>query len=78
MTVPFPRIEVLIMQKKPKCTFFSGRRKYFLKPKSTHTMPRKIMLYSNREILIEATSSQKVCETRLSTGDQGGAPIIGQ
>ncbi len=22
MTVPFPRIEVLIMQKKPKCTFF--------------------------------------------------------
>jgi len=22
MTVPFPRIEVLLMQKKPKCTFF--------------------------------------------------------
>jgi hypothetical protein len=30
MTVSFPRIEVLIMQKKPKCTFFSGRRKYMI------------------------------------------------
>jgi hypothetical protein len=32
----------------------------------------------HRDILIEATSSQKVCTTSLNTGDQGGAPTLGQ
>jgi len=30
----------------------------------------------HRDILIEATSSQKVWETSVSTGDQGGAPTL--
>jgi len=28
--------------------------------------------------VIEATSSKKVCATSVSTGDQGGAPTLGQ
>ncbi len=34
--------------------------------------------YTEIYILIEATYSQKVCATSLSTGDQGGAPTLGQ
>jgi len=30
------------------------------------------------DILIEATSSKKVCATSVSTGEQGGAPTLGQ
>ncbi len=33
---------------------------------------------NHRDILIEATSSQKVCATSISTVDQGGAPTLGQ
>jgi len=32
----------------------------------------------NLRDLLEATSSQKVCATSISTGDQGGAPTLGQ
>ncbi len=33
---------------------------------------------SHRNILLEATSSQKVCATSVSSGDQGVAPTLGQ
>jgi len=39
----------------------------------------KIILRSFlRDILIEATSSQKVSATSVCTDDQGGVPIFGQ
>jgi len=31
----------------------------------------------HRDILIEATSSQKVCATSISTGNQGGEHTLG-
>jgi len=34
--------------------------------------------FIHRYILIEATSSQKVCATSVSTGNQGGVPTLGQ
>ncbi len=41
-----------------------------------------VKLCSHRDILQEATSSQKLCATSLSTsdqgGDQGGEPTLGQ
>jgi len=31
---------------------------------------------AHRDILLEATSSQKVRETKVSSGDQGGEPTL--
>ncbi len=36
------------------------------------------ILGNRRVIQIEATSSQKVCATSVSTGDQGGEPTFAQ
>jgi len=38
----------------------------------------KALNFDHRDILIEVISSQKVCATSLSTGDQGGAPTLSQ
>jgi len=32
----------------------------------------------HRDILLETTSSQKVCATSIDTGDQGGVPTLGK
>jgi len=45
---------------------------------SRHVHWRQMQGKILRDILIEATSCQKVCATRLSTGNQGGAPTLGQ
>jgi len=34
-------------------------------------------LLAHRDILIEATSSQKLWATKVSSGDQGGEPTLG-
>ncbi len=36
------------------------------------------LFFTHRDLLIEANSSQKVCGTSISTGDQGGALTLGQ
>jgi len=33
--------------------------------------------FNHRDILIEATSSQKVLATKVSSGNQGGEPTLG-
>jgi len=45
----------------------------------TGTFSNRISLIPNhRDLLIEATSSQKVWATSVSTGDQGGEPTLKQ
>ncbi len=43
---------------------------FWLTINGPQTCPCETLLYTHRDILIEATSSQKVCATSVSFGDQ--------
>jgi hypothetical protein len=45
--------------------------------KTQHTLCCAFLRANHRDILLEANSSQNVCASSVSTGDQGGEPTLG-